>query len=42
MWLTMAERAGYNAAARYLPNAASRMDPQQLAQVRERMELLPG
>jgi TPR repeat protein len=42
LWLTMAERAGFNAAARYLKNAVSRMDPVQLAQVRERMEILPG
>ena len=42
MWLSMAERGGFAAAARYLKNAAARMDSAQLAQARERIETLPG
>jgi TPR repeat protein len=42
IWLAMAERGGFTAAARYLKNAAARMDGEQLAQARERLELLPG
>ena len=42
LWLSMAERGGVSAAARYLQNAAGRMDPPQLALLRERVELLPA
>jgi TPR repeat protein len=42
MWLAMAERGGFAAAARYLKDAAERMDHGQLAEVRERIAMLPG
>jgi TPR repeat protein len=41
LWLTMAERGGVSGAARYLQSAAGRMDPPQLALLRERAESLP-
>jgi TPR repeat protein len=41
-WLARADRSGFATAARYLKNAAARMDNTQLAQARERLEMLPG
>jgi TPR repeat protein len=38
LWLAMAERGGFGAAERYLKTAASRMDGEQLAQARQRLQ----
>jgi TPR repeat protein len=38
LWLAMAERGGFGAAERYLKTAAARMDGEQLAQARQRLQ----
>jgi TPR repeat protein len=42
LWLSMAERGGAHGAGKYLQAVASRMEPPQLALLRDRIELLPG